>query len=102
MTGAASGGREQRRWAPARTPPAGRPRTSRPPSETGRGHSAPRSPVAQASSCAHGGGSIQLARVFGIRVGVSPSWFFVLFLMIYSLSRYFDDVVAGSRNTSYA
>src|SRR3954447_11633219 len=49
-----------------------------------------------------GGGSIQLARVFGIRVGVSPSWFFVLFLMIYSLSRYFDDVVAGSRNTSYA
>jgi Zn-dependent protease len=49
-----------------------------------------------------GGGSIQLARVFGIRVGVSPSWFFVLFLMIYSLSRYFDDVVAGSRNTAYA
>ncbi len=49
-----------------------------------------------------GGRSIQLARVFGIRVGVSPSWFFVLFLMIYSLSRYFDDVVAGSRNTAYA
>jgi Zn-dependent protease/CBS domain-containing protein len=49
-----------------------------------------------------GGGSIQLARVFGIRVGVSPSWFFVLFLMIYSLSHYFDDVVAGSRNTAYA
>src|SRR4051794_5724078 len=49
-----------------------------------------------------GGRSIQLARVLGIRVGVSPSWFFVLFLMIYSLSRYFDDVVAGSRNTAYA
>src|SRR3954465_7450698 len=49
-----------------------------------------------------GGGSIQLARVLGIRVGVSPSWFVVLFLMIYSLSRYFDDVVAGSRNTAYA
>jgi Zn-dependent protease/CBS domain-containing protein len=49
-----------------------------------------------------GGGSIQLARVLGIRVGVSPSWFFVLFLMIYSLSSYFDDVVAGSRNTAYA
>jgi hypothetical protein len=40
-----------------------------------------------------GGGSIQLARILGIRVGVSPSWFFVLFLMIYSLSGYFDDVL---------
>jgi Zn-dependent protease/CBS domain-containing protein len=49
-----------------------------------------------------GGGSIQLARVLGIRVGVSPSWFFVLFLMIYSLSGYFDDVLSGSRNTAYA
>ena len=33
-----------------------------------------------------GGGSIQLARVFGIRIGVEPSWFFVLFLIIWSLS----------------
>lgn len=49
-----------------------------------------------------GGGSIQLARILGIRVGVSPSWFFVLFLMIYSLSGYFHDVLAGSRNTAYA
>ena len=49
-----------------------------------------------------GGGSIQLARIFGIRVGVSPSWFFILFLMIYSLSGYFDSVLAGSRNTAYA
>jgi len=49
-----------------------------------------------------GGGSIQLARVFGIRVGVSPSWFFILFLMIYSLSGYFDSVLSGSRNTAYA
>src|SRR4051794_24393252 len=49
-----------------------------------------------------GGGSIQLARVLGIRVGVSPSWFFVLFLMIYSLSGYFDDVLSGSRDTAYA
>ena len=48
-----------------------------------------------------GGGSIQLARVLGIRVGVSPSWFFVLFLMIYSLSGYFDEVLTGSRNTAY-
>jgi Zn-dependent protease/CBS domain-containing protein len=48
-----------------------------------------------------GGSSIQLARVLGIRVGVGPSWFFVLFLMIYSLSGYFHDVLAGSRNTAY-
>ena len=44
-----------------------------------------------------GGGSIQLARILGIRVGVSPSWFFILFLMIYSLSGYFDSVLSGSR-----
>jgi Zn-dependent protease/CBS domain-containing protein len=49
-----------------------------------------------------GGRSIQLARIIGIRVGVSPSWFFVLFLMIYSLSGYFDDVLSGSRDTAYA
>jgi Zn-dependent protease/CBS domain-containing protein len=48
-----------------------------------------------------GGRSIQLARVLGIRVGVSPSWFFVLFLMIYSLSGYFDEVLSGSKNTAY-
>jgi Zn-dependent protease len=38
-----------------------------------------------------GGGSIQLARVFGIRIGVDPSWFFVLFLIIWSLSGYYGD-----------
>ena len=38
-----------------------------------------------------GGGSIQLARVFGIRIGVDASWFFVLFLIIWSLSGYYDD-----------
>ena len=27
-----------------------------------------------------GAGSIQLARLFGIRIGASPSWFVVLFL----------------------
>ncbi|MGH2805256.1 MAG: site-2 protease family protein, partial [Thermoleophilaceae bacterium] len=43
-----------------------------------------------------GGGSIQLARVFGIRIGVDVSWFFVLFLIIYSLSGYYEDVAAGS------
>lgn len=38
-----------------------------------------------------GGNSIQLARVFGIRFGVDVSWFFVLFLIIWQLSGYFDD-----------
>jgi Zn-dependent protease len=43
-----------------------------------------------------GGESIQLARVFGIRIGVDFSWFFVLFLIIYSLSNYYEDVAPGS------
>jgi Zn-dependent protease len=43
-----------------------------------------------------GGGSIQLARVFGIRIGVDVSWFLVLFLIIYVLTDYYQDVGAGS------
>ncbi len=43
--------------------------------------------------------SIQLFKVFGIRIGASPSWFFVLFLMIYWLSSYFGDVLVDSSNT---
>jgi Zn-dependent protease len=43
-----------------------------------------------------GGGSIQLARVFGIRIGVDVSWFFVLFLIIYWLTGYYEDVARGS------
>jgi Zn-dependent protease len=43
-----------------------------------------------------GGGSIQLARVFGIRIGVDVSWFLVLFLIIYTLTNYYEDVGAGS------
>ena len=38
-----------------------------------------------------GTGSIQLARIFGIRIGASPSWFLVLFLMILTLSSSYDD-----------
>lgn len=47
-----------------------------------------------------GSGSIQLARVFGIRVGASPSWFLVLFIMIYGLSGYFGDVLVGYSDTT--
>jgi Zn-dependent protease len=43
-----------------------------------------------------GGGSIQLARVFGIRIGVDVSWFVVLFLIIYSLTDYYRDAAVGS------
>ena len=43
-----------------------------------------------------GGGSFQLARVFGIRIGVDISWFIVLFLIIWSLSDYYKDVAPGS------
>jgi Zn-dependent protease len=49
-----------------------------------------------------GAGSIQLARVFGIRIGASPSWFIVLFFMIYELSGLFDDALTGSSNVAYA
>jgi Zn-dependent protease len=42
------------------------------------------------------GGSIQVGRVFGIRIGVDYSWFIVLFLIIWNLSGYYDDVTPGS------
>jgi Zn-dependent protease len=48
-----------------------------------------------------GGGSVQLGRIFGIRIGAGLSWFFVLFLMIYLLSGYFGDVLGSSNTTSY-
>ena len=46
--------------------------------------------------------NFQLARIFGIRVGVSFSWFLVLFLLIYWLgATYFPRIIDGSRTTSY-
>jgi Zn-dependent protease len=45
--------------------------------------------------------NFQLARVFGIRIGVSASWFVVLFVMIYVLSGYFHTVLGGSQSTAY-
>jgi Zn-dependent protease len=46
------------------------------------------------------GGSVQLARVFGIRIGASPSWFAVLFLMIIGLSSYFRNHLVGYSDTT--
>ncbi|HEV2774390.1 MAG TPA: site-2 protease family protein, partial [Solirubrobacteraceae bacterium] len=47
------------------------------------------------------GSSIQLLRVFGIRIGASPSWFVVLFVFIYFGANYFRDVLGGSVTEAY-
>jgi len=45
---------------------------------------------------------MQLVRIFGIRVGVSASWFVVLFVLIYWLSHeYFPKVMSGAQTTAY-
>jgi Zn-dependent protease len=49
-----------------------------------------------------GGSSIQLARVFGVRIGVDASWFFVLFLIIWSLSGYYGDLFPDEGGKSFA
>lgn len=48
-----------------------------------------------------GGGSIKLANVFGIRIGVEPSWFIILFLIIWSLSGYYGDLFPGGGSTAF-
>jgi Zn-dependent protease len=48
-------------------------------------------------------GSIPLARVMGIRIGVDPSWFFVLFLYIWILSSGYKDTFGrGHDNKAFA
>lgn len=47
------------------------------------------------------GSSIQLVRLFGIRIGVSASWFVVLFVFIFILSGTFQDVLGGSDTQAY-
>jgi Zn-dependent protease/CBS domain-containing protein len=47
------------------------------------------------------GSSIQLARIFGIRIGASPSWFVVLFFFIYVVSDYFRGILGGSLTQAY-
>jgi Zn-dependent protease len=47
------------------------------------------------------GRSIQLARIAGIRIGATPSWFLMLFGSIYLLTGYFGDVVTGSDGTEF-
>src|SRR3954451_321057 len=48
-------------------------------------------------------GSIPLARVMGIRIGVDVSWFFVLFLYIWILSSGYKDTFGrGHDNKAFA
>jgi Zn-dependent protease len=46
-----------------------------------------------------GGSSIKLARVFGIRIGVDVSWFFVFFLVIYWLTGNYQDSLGAGQDT---
>jgi Zn-dependent protease len=43
--------------------------------------------------------SIPLVRVFGIQIGVDPSWFLVLFLVIWGLTGYYQDALPGDDNS---
>lgn len=47
------------------------------------------------------GGSIKLVNLFGIRIGANPTWFIILFLVIFSLSGYFEDILGGSQTQAY-
>ncbi len=45
--------------------------------------------------------NFQLARIFGIRIGVGFSCFVVLFILIFVFTPYFHEVLGGSRTTAY-
>ncbi len=45
--------------------------------------------------------NFQLARVFGIRIGVGVSWFVVLFLFVIFTTPYFHEVLGGANTTAY-
>src|SRR3954452_84920 len=49
-----------------------------------------------------GGRSIQLARVFGIRIGVDASWFIFLFVVIWFRSQAYKDQFPGHDNRAFA
>jgi Zn-dependent protease len=48
------------------------------------------------------GRSIQLGRIFGIRVGANPSWFVVLFLLIWVLTGQYKDAFPGHDTKAFA
>jgi Zn-dependent protease len=45
--------------------------------------------------------NFQLARIFGIRIGVGVSWFVVLFIFIFAVTGPFHEMLGGSRTTAY-
>ncbi|MDQ3090323.1 MAG: site-2 protease family protein [Actinomycetota bacterium] len=47
------------------------------------------------------GGSIKLVNLFGIRIGANPTWFIVLFVVIFWLSGYFERILGGSQTEAY-
>ncbi|GAC1321659.1 MAG: site-2 protease family protein [Thermoleophilaceae bacterium] len=49
-----------------------------------------------------GGRSIQLARVFGIRIGANLSWFVVLFFLIWSFSGAYKSIDPGHDTQAFA
>ncbi|HYM59054.1 MAG TPA: site-2 protease family protein [Solirubrobacteraceae bacterium] len=48
------------------------------------------------------GGSFQLARLFGIRIGVNASWFVILFLFIYFFQDSFRSTLDASDTVAFA
>jgi Zn-dependent protease len=46
-------------------------------------------------------GSIKLMRIFGIRIGVSASWFVVLGFLIFFFYEQFNGVITGSQSTVF-
>ena len=48
-----------------------------------------------------GGRSIQVARVFGVRIGVDVSWFFVFFLVIYLMSQNYRPIFPGQETKAF-
>ena len=45
--------------------------------------------------------SLPLLRIFGIRVGVNPSWFLILFVVIFVLWDSLSDTLDASETTVY-
>ena len=48
------------------------------------------------------GRSVQLGRIFGIRIGANPSWFVVLFLLIWLLTGQYKDAFPGHDTKAFA
>ena len=48
-----------------------------------------------------GPGSLQLARILGIRIGVNASWFLVLFVFVFLLADSFTAALGGHRSAGY-